>query len=286
MEQGLFYNNVTFIDFAYLDRKYEVHGESYCVDVELVGGLDDEAMILDFSFAKQKIKEIIDSECDHKIVVTEHLVEMQGNVGTINKQALFYRAPAQAFCLVPFENVTEKNLSCYLEKLIKEKMPENVSGVRIALHKDERDHASFQYTHGLKQHRGNCQRLIHGHRSAIEIFVDGVRDQDLEKKYIDTFLRPSMHFAYADNVKSSFSKNGFQTEIPMVHIKYTSSQGDFELKIPGVQVLIIDEETTIENIAKYLCNRVFEIVDKKCTITFKVFEGIGKGGKVTLSSPL
>ena len=44
----LFVNKLTNIDFSYLDPKEGLVGESWLLDIQLAGSLNEEGMVLDF----------------------------------------------------------------------------------------------------------------------------------------------------------------------------------------------------------------------------------------------
>ena len=95
----------------------------------------------------------------------------------------FHRSPSDAVLLIDNEAVTPEAVSGYLVDQFEKVLPKNVDGVSVALRTEIIPSAYYHYSHGLKKHRGNCQRIAHGHRSKIEIFVNNQRDEQLEKEW-------------------------------------------------------------------------------------------------------
>src|SRR5690554_6386838 len=65
----LFVDNITVIDFAYLDPARGLVGESWIPDVVLGGELDDQGTEFDISLVKLAIKRVIDERGDHRLVI-------------------------------------------------------------------------------------------------------------------------------------------------------------------------------------------------------------------------
>jgi len=66
---SLFVEQLTVIDCSYLDAARGLVGESWIVDIELIGDLDDQSMVLDFGEVKRRLKRAIDGSVDHSLVV-------------------------------------------------------------------------------------------------------------------------------------------------------------------------------------------------------------------------
>ncbi|MBT3235996.1 MAG: hypothetical protein HN353_08600 [Bdellovibrionales bacterium] len=305
MKLSLFYHNVTIIDYSYLDQQLGPVGNSLIVDLELEGTNDsEEGVIFDFANAKKKVKEVIDLECDHRLVVPTELIglvmdEYQGSTHIQYPLAgdlptLVYRAPIEAICQIEAEEITTPTVARYLEDIIMGHMPPNISRVGITLRQEagQKDDSFFHYTHGLKRHYGNCQRLLHGHRNTIFIAIDGKRSLEHEQQLLTSWPNRSIHFACWNNIinqeeiLSSLGTNtspfGCHPSSLMVHIAYQSKQGKFELQLPACMVYIMPDETTVENICTFFATVIRAQVGSDHLVQLFAFEGVGKGANATI----
>jgi len=115
----LFVKRLTVIDFSYLHTERGLLGESWQVDVELSGKLDDKGMVLDFSDVKKTIKHLIDKEFDHKLIIPEQFSgsstqnadnRLKNTFVTKHNETFEHTAPASAYCFLDSDQVTEASL--------------------------------------------------------------------------------------------------------------------------------------------------------------------------------
>ena len=224
----LFVENLTVADFSYLHPKRGMVGESWLVDLELSGDLDDQGMVFDFGHIKKRIKQIIDDSVDHRL-----LVPVDNDQATIaerdNDTSLewVYRggtirmvAPSQSLLLMPGPEVSKASLTLYLMDLIQTVVPANVAEVRVVLREEDTGTAPFyHYSHGLKKHDGNCQRIAHGHRSNIHIFENGRRSRYWEKLWADRW--EDIYLGTEEDLEGTY----YIDEIPHHRFRYDAEQG-------------------------------------------------------------
>jgi 6-pyruvoyl-tetrahydropterin synthase len=299
MKVSLFYKHVTVLDYAYLDHHLGLVGDALIVDMELVGDLDKEGVVFDFSYAKKKVKEIIDRDCDHRLCIPRNLMTADGNDNIAlsfkygqAEEVLHYTSPREGVCEIPSDYVTKDSIKTYLENTIIDELPKNIVSVKLTLREEElpEDKPTFHYTHGLKEHYGNCQRLFHGHRNTVDVFVNGKRREDFEQWLAKDLFKNNVHFCKWENVvnKSEVEKitgqnpSGRFDELPMVEIEYTSAQGTFNGKLPGRAVYFLDTETTVELLSIHFAKLVKEKVGESDIVTVHAYEGIAKGSTTTL----
>ncbi len=300
MKITLFYENVTVLDYAYLDDHLGVVGDALSVNVEFIGRTDEEGVVFDFSHAKKKVKEIIDRDCDHRLVIPKgianynnEMVSFQFSYGHDDKK-IDYIAPKQAVCEIPSAHFSYETLLTHLESVVLKEMPKTVTAVKLSFKKEEltENDSFFNYTHGLKSHYGNCQRLLHGHRSTLKILRNNQRDFELEKHFTQNLFSGNIHFCFWENVVNkdeicdiTKQKNptGRFEQIPSVQIKYNGNQGEFQASLPGDSVYFTQSETTVENLSIHFCELAkSQTKNKYDIITVYAYEGIAKGSKTTL----
>jgi len=282
----LFVRDLTVIDATYLDAQRGFVGESYIVDVTLGGGLNEMSMILDFSVVKKKIKAIIDAEVDHKLIVphasSKCAVSMEAQRTQVDYKLndnsyIQLKCPNEAYCLLESEEVSIAVLETYLEQIILLQLPDNVGELKIKLRAEQIDTPSYHYTHGLKKHDGNCQRIAHGHRSKLDIFINDAFDhslvQDWANRWQDIYLLSAEDIVEPDAL--TFIPKA--THVSLLCSAYHAPQGYFELLIPAHRAEVLPRDTTVEELAQFICEQTKKRVDSSDNVTVYAYEGVGKG---------
>ncbi|MFQ2479479.1 6-carboxytetrahydropterin synthase [Aeromonas caviae] len=287
----LFVRDLTVIDSSYLCERRGMVGESWLVDIEMSGELNEMSMLLDFGRVKKLIKSIIDEEVDHKLLVpTEcplvHVHALENDESTVDLlrpgRAIHLRCPTQGFAFIPAPQVDKESVTRYLLGVLAKRLPGNIKDLSLTLRSERIEGAFYHYSHGLKKHDGNCQRIAHGHRSPIEILVDGERDEELEfnwaERWADIYLgteedRVALgELALSERAEASLKEG----DAHYIGFKYVAPQGRFQLAMPAAEVEMIDTDTTIELLAHYIAREVKKQVGDKF-VKIVAYEGVGKG---------
>ncbi|MBQ4832423.1 6-carboxytetrahydropterin synthase [Pseudoalteromonas sp. MMG010] len=278
----LFVDSLTVIDFSFLCSKRGAVGESWLVDLTLHGKLNDESMVLDFGLVKKQIKGIIDNCIDHRLAVPnlentkiekfEHHTTLDCNYG--ENYHLAMSAPNQAYCFIDADEVSIESVKQFLIATILPQLPTNIEKIDIDLQPEHSKSFYYHYSHGLKKHDGNCQRIIHGHRSQIGISLDGISMPRLQKEW--SLKWQDIYLATAEDKIQSNELVHIKAKTGDVCFAYTSAQGYFEMAISEQRCDILPIDTTVECIADYLSSQVkMSYPDKKVKVT--AYEGVGKG---------
>ena len=281
MQKGLFIENITNIDSSFFDQEIGIVGETYIVDMHLYGQLNDEDMIIDFSTIKKDAKAFIDEHLDHLFLVpkqNKHIkvqqhpshYEVHGHYGPGDKKhkKLHYIAPHAALTLIDSTHISPESLVDYLEQNLTPQLPKNIQKVCYTLRYEAIPGPYFRYSHGLRNHQGNCQRLIHGHRSKMLILNQDQLDKECTQAQCQAW-----QVIYL--VDQHDIQNRYQEEnIDYLSIAYDAPQGHFSLSLPEQDCQIMPKLVTIENIADFLYEKH---VSLKSNTQVRVYEGLQKG---------
>lgn len=282
----LFVNDLTVIDSTFLCPDRGLVGESWIVDIELGGELNQMNMLLDFGVVKKTIKKIIDQYVDHKLLVPQRAPQcVVKQVDDARTQLSFHRAaqsdihlccPEEAFCFIDCVEITEAALIEHLIATLSPHLPNNINDLTIHLRNEQIEGPYYHYSHGLKKDQGNCQRIAHGHRSMIEIFVDEESDEELcaswAMKWRNVYLGSAEDQCELDDLS-------FAQEVELTGhygFSYHAPQGFFELAVPQQECDILPCDTTVENLAHYIASQI-KIGHPQQAIRVHAYEGVGKG---------
>ncbi|MDN4503330.1 6-carboxytetrahydropterin synthase [Alteromonadaceae bacterium BrNp21-10] len=288
----LFVNDLTVMDFSYLCPERGMVGESWIVDVILDGELNEESMVLDFSKVKKRLKALIDEYVDHKLLIpadnSATRIQRDANQDKVqvdflrdNQRSIHLNCPAEAYAFVYAETVTMDSVSQYLKEIIATHLPENVGGMTLNLRSEVIHSPYYHYTHGLKKHDGNCQRIAHGHRSRVDVFVDGEASEHWQQYWAERWQD-----IYIGTKEDLVNLSDLKLSMPMVDIAvmdsshycftYESSQGEFELVIPKVECDLVETDSTVECLAQFMADEQRRLAPEH-EYRVMAYEGVGKG---------
>jgi 6-pyruvoyl-tetrahydropterin synthase len=287
----LFVNDLTVMDFSYLCPKRGMVGESWIVDVVLDGELNEESMVQDFGHVKKNLKRLIDEYVDHKLLVPaeysgaevihdEQNDQVEVRFTCSDKRSIMLHCPAEAYAFVYSDVIDMDSVGVYLKEVLATHLPENVDNITLGLREEVINTPYYHYTHGLKKHDGNCQRIAHGHRSRIDILFDGKSCLDSQaywaKRWEDIYIATREdEISYADRKL----QGSVETPADYYCFAYESSQGYFELLIPKSDCEVIDTDSTVECLAQYLLQEQKRLTPEGiCQVI--AYEGVGKGATV------
>lgn len=284
----LFVNDLTVIDFSYLDIHRGIVGESWIVDVALIGHLNEQNMVLDFGVVKSQIKRIIDEEFDHKLHIPEdsgaiisnhHGEDNQDIIFRLDSDELIYMsAPPSAYCFSPTHKVTIEELLPVVRSTVMLHMPENVKDIKITLRPEQIDSQYYHYSHGLKKHDGNCQRIVHGHRSKITVLKDGQSVKDWQSYWAQRWQ--DIYLGSEDDLDNTLCQKFCQQHQlkpdDYYAFAYSASQGEFQLVVPKRISDLMDRDSTVECIAEFMAEHI-KRHHPKGNYEVHAYEGVSKG---------
>lgn len=271
----LFVDQLTNVDFSYLDAQRGIVGETWWASAILNGALDEQGMVCDFGIVKKTLRNWLDDEADHRLLIptkSPALIKLEASDDGISliwqssHGIISMTAPRQAVALIDAEQINDASVADWCREQLRGSFPVNVEQLTLGFTPEVIEGAYYHYSHGLKKHAGNCQRIAHGHRSRIEIYVDGQRSDRLEHEWATRWQ--DIYIGSREDVTSESTDT--------ISFAYCSQQGEFTLSIPARTCYMMTTDTTVEFIATHLAECI-AATHPQHNITVKAFEGVNKG---------
>ena len=276
----LFVDNLTNVDFSFLDPQRGLLGETWLANVRLLGDLDEQGMVCDFGQVKKVIRHWLDTELDHRLAVPvrspDIRIEDQGETLRIHwkfgpaGEFIETSSPRDAIALVDAEVLTRESIATWCIAQLKQQFPMNIDQLELDFTLEAIDGAYYHYSHGLKKHRGNCQRIAHGHRSRIDIWANGIKAPALEQHWAELWRDIYI------GTREDLIGQPIQAGIAYYQFAYTAEQGPFTITLPQRCCYLLDTDSTVELIAHHIAHTTRQH-NPGSSIRVKAYEGIHKG---------
>jgi 6-pyruvoyl-tetrahydropterin synthase len=270
----LFVDQLTNVDFSYLDASRGLVGETWLANFGLQGALDQQSMVCDFGIVKKTFRQWLDLTLDHKLLIPKHSPALTiSNSGAnieltwLSKHGeIALKVPESAITFIDAQEITPTTVANWCISEAKTLIPNSITELDIEFNPELITGYSYHYSHGLKKHTGNCQRIAHGHRSTINIFKNKKRDFDLERMWCESW----------EDIYIGTSEDISQQDEFNIEFSYQAQQGNFTLSLPKSRCYIVEEDTTVEQITHHIAVTLKQQFPND-EIKVKAFEGIGKG---------
>ena len=182
--------------------------------------------------------------------------------------------------LLDTDVIDEQSIIDHLTVAIKKVLPDNVTGLVLKLAAEPMFGPFYHYSHGLKKHDGNCQRIAHGHRSIIEIERNGEKAADLEEywaqRWQDIYLITEEDMVTPQQITLPDELETLRNVGQLYWVAYDAPQGRFELVIPQNNCEILDFDTTVEQLTQFVAQTLAN-ENQGDTISVIGYEGVDKG---------
>ncbi|MYM62600.1 6-carboxytetrahydropterin synthase [Pseudomaricurvus sp. HS19] len=273
----LFVDNLINVDFSYLHPARGMLGETWIASTTMAGALDPQGMICDFGVVKSTIRNWLNSELDHRLAVPLRspnlTLEEQGDHLRIHwrygDRTLNCLSPRSAIALLDVEEITPELAARWSCEQLRALLPGSLLSLQLEFATEAISGEFYHYSHGLKKHGGNCQRIAHGHRSTIAIWRNGQRDSGLEQEWAQQFR----------DIYIGTREDLVAPPTDTLEFAYQTPQGQFELSMPAPNCYLIDSDTTVELIAAHILQQLQQNHPGDL-FRVKAFEGMGKGAIV------
>nr|WP_298414319.1 6-carboxytetrahydropterin synthase [uncultured Halomonas sp.] len=277
----LFVNDLTNLDVSLWSPQCGLIGASWKVDAEITGEFDDDGMLFDPEEVATWIQARLNTSLNQTLLVPTQALKLNVQecaeglcIRTTLPYSMEVKAPRQAFTLLPWGDISLERLARHYSDALSRLPPPRIKSIRLRLHEELIEGAAYTYSHGLKRHPGNEQRIVHGHRSKLHIWCNGKRAPELEahwaQRFNDRYLVNT-----ADILEGAAKDGGRQPCSDQLMLGYRAAQGRFSLRLPRERCEILPVTTSIEHIATWLAEQIARSHCQKVRV--QAFEGVDKG---------
>lgn len=250
----LFVKALSHLDASLWCPRNGLSGASWWVDLQLEAPQASDGMILDFGRVKPWAKQELDAGADHTLLVplaaagvaVTRLENQRLRVTTTQPYAMTLEGPASAFTLLPLPEITATALADWLTEQLNPRLPLAQGQLGIQLREEAISGAAFHYSHGLRLHDGNCQRIAHGHRSRLDICRNGQPAPEIARQ-----LAARWDHAYLYD-RTDLQQGDARQRV----IGYQAGQGTFSISLPAQLAHELPGPTTVENLAQFLADQL------------------------------
>ena len=278
----LFVNNLSNVDFSYLHPERGLVGETWLASIILEGTLDEQGMVCDFGIVKKTLRQWLDETIDHCLLVAglapqlqrrseqdEH-IELTWLLNQSTPRKIHCHSPKEAITVIDSDTITPQSVSAWCVAQLRTLLPDTLGRIQLSFMPEAILHNYYHYSHGLKKHKGNCQRNAHGHRSTIEIYQNNERNHALEQHWCE--LWQDIYIGSNDDLVANIGS----LDSDYYTFAYQSQQGKFQLVLPKHQCYLIETDSTVEFIAQHIVQRL-KAEQPEHHFRVRAFEGIDKG---------
>jgi hypothetical protein len=285
MRSKLWLSDTTNIDHAYIDERGYLIGGSLRPKFIVHGVVDPvENVVVDFSTIKKSIKSIIDHNetgFDHKlwwftnssngtITFTDDTVMIETPMITITGPKNIVRIMDDGFDTIG-DHINDELRVLYPNVGIELEV-ELTTTLDLYPSMNSNPHL-FRYAHGLRESTSwGCQNIAHGHLSYIAAATVNELATDLLLAKIAVEL---------DNTIFGWKENANVNEND-IDISYTAQRGYMYMVIKDGKFIILDNESTIENIVEYVAERWGRELHDAGVYELYVSEGLSKGSCICI----
>lgn len=277
----LFVDNLTNVDFSYLDPTRGIVGETWLANIRLHGELNEQSMVCDFGQVKAITRQWLDTELDHRLAVPvqserltyrhdDHMLELRWQLDSGDFIDLL--CPRESIALVDSAELSPESVARWCASQLMQAFANPLQKLELNFTTEAIDGAYYHYSHGLKKHNGNCQRIAHGHRSRIDIWLDGVKSAQLEQQWSERWR--DIYIGTREDIIGEPTLNNRS----YYQFAYQAPQGQFRLSLPQEQCYIIESDTTVECLAEHIAS-VIAREHPRCKLRVRAYEGLNKGAE-------